>query len=397
MAEPAGAPVTFPWIYGAWRRAEDWIPHGGSSPTGAGRDGRRGSGAGRPRTRLPAPACGSGFSRWRPSVGSGVAAMARRPGPQQQYTHSARSSAAACHCSRAWPRTKRPDAERTAQRVEGGRECRCGGPLGASAGTPSTEDGHQMPFGVSGAQAGTKPPCGDLTLTPGLATTVRAREVRPFEGLVSVPGFQFWLLKPLLTLLATGEPVAPRPIRRRGGPPRRGSPSDACRDARQRVRHRGSHHRPRPHRQPRTAPVRDRRSHLLHLVRPGHTGPSRHPRPQRASDLRVPGHRSAGACDRHPGPARRRGPATAVISLIDPAKPASVRSSFCNQIHFSWTKRQRRGGSRNIPTRGCCPSPTPMRLSALSSNGSNPGTCRAVAADRPETRAPVRGRFPGTA
>ncbi|MCY0931502.1 organomercurial lyase [Streptomyces sp. H27-H1] len=61
---------------------------------------------------------------------------------------------------------------------------------------------------------------------------------------------------------------------------------------------------------------------------------SRRPRSHREGDLPVPGHRGAGPPHRHAHGPIVVEPAGAVVSLLIPGAPSSVRASFCDQVHF---------------------------------------------------------------
>ncbi|MBC9723784.1 organomercurial lyase MerB [Streptomyces sp. TRM68367] len=148
------------------------------------------------------------------------------------------------------------------------------------------------------------------------------------------PGVKLWLLRPLLTLLATGEPVTLDQLAAQAG-----RPVDAIREAladmpdteydtQGRIIGNGLTHNPTPHRY-------EANNHTLYawcamdtLVFPaiiGHTA-------QVASPCRATGEpvRLTVTPD---GPTNVE-PATAVVSVVTPDAPTSVRAAFCNQVHF---------------------------------------------------------------
>lgn len=148
------------------------------------------------------------------------------------------------------------------------------------------------------------------------------------------PGVKLWLLRPLLTLLAAGEPVTVDQLADRAG-----RTTDEIRkaladmpdteyDTEGRIIGNGLTHNPTPHRyqtNDRTLYAWCAMDTLVFPAIIGHTA-------QVTSPCRATGEpvRLTVTPD---GPTSVE-PATAVVSVVTPDASTSVRASFCNQVHF---------------------------------------------------------------
>nr|WP_302170025.1 organomercurial lyase MerB [Streptomyces sp. TBY4] len=148
------------------------------------------------------------------------------------------------------------------------------------------------------------------------------------------PGVKLWLLHPLLTLLAAGEPVAVDQLADRAG-----RTADEIRqaladmpdteyDTDGRIIGNGLTQNPTPHRYETGGRTLYTWCALDTLVFPaiiGHTAQVTSPCWATGEPVRL--------TVTPDGPTHVE-PATAVVSLVTPDAPASVRVSFCNQVHF---------------------------------------------------------------
>ncbi|MFC9543032.1 organomercurial lyase MerB [Streptomyces sp. NPDC056956] len=154
------------------------------------------------------------------------------------------------------------------------------------------------------------------------------------DSLTSAPGLELALLRPLLTLLAAGEPVTVDQLATEAGRTREEirqaltAMPDTEYDAEGRITGYGLTLNPTPHRYETDGRTLYTWCALDTLVFPavlGHT--ARVASPCRATGepvrLTVP----------PDGPTEVE-PATAVVSLVACEAPASIRTSFCNEIHF---------------------------------------------------------------
>ncbi|WP_151482142.1 organomercurial lyase MerB [Streptomyces albicerus] len=165
-------------------------------------------------------------------------------------------------------------------------------------------------------------------------TDTQEMAARFTETVNRAPGVKLWLLRPLLTLLATGEPVTPDQLAAQAG-----RPVNAIREALAdmpdteydtvgRIIGNGLTHNPTPHRYQtgdRTLYAWCAMDTLVFPATIGHTA-------QVTSPCRATGepvHLTV-APD---GPTDVE-PAGAVVSVVAPDAPTSVRAAFCNQVHF---------------------------------------------------------------
>ncbi|EGX54845.1 alkylmercury lyase [Streptomyces zinciresistens K42] len=148
------------------------------------------------------------------------------------------------------------------------------------------------------------------------------------------PGVKLWLLRPLLTLLATGEPVTVDQLAAQAGRTvdeireALADMADTEYDTQGRIIGNGLTHNPTPHRYETGGRTLYAWCAMDTLVFPailGHT--ARVTSPCRATGEPV---RLTVTPD---GPTHVE-PATAVVSLVTPDAPSSVRAAFCNQVHF---------------------------------------------------------------
>ncbi|MDI3389128.1 organomercurial lyase MerB [Streptomyces sp. B-S-A8] len=148
------------------------------------------------------------------------------------------------------------------------------------------------------------------------------------------PGVKLWLLRPLLTLLATGAPVTIDRLARQAGRTVQeirealADMPDTEYDTAGRIIGNGLTHNPTPHRYEADGRTLYAWCAMDTLVFPaviGHTA-------QVTSPCRATGEpvRLTVTPD---GPTDVE-PATAVVSVVTPDAPASVRAAFCNQVHF---------------------------------------------------------------
>lgn len=154
------------------------------------------------------------------------------------------------------------------------------------------------------------------------------------DALTSAPGLELALLRPLLTLLAAGEPVTVDQLAARVGRPVEeigqalAAMPDTEYDAQGRITGYGLTLNPTPHRYETDGRTLYTWCALDTLVFPailGHTAQVTSPCGSTGEPVRLtvtPG-----------GPADVE-PATAVVSLVACQAPASIRTSFCNEIHF---------------------------------------------------------------
>ncbi|MFH9071387.1 organomercurial lyase MerB [Streptomyces alboflavus] len=154
------------------------------------------------------------------------------------------------------------------------------------------------------------------------------------EALSNAPGLRMWLVRPLQTLLSSGEPVTVEQLATQTGRPAEeiraalAAMPDTEYDAQGRIIGYGLTFNPTPHRY-------ETRGHTFYtwcaldtLAFPAVLGhPARVTSPCRATGEPV---RLTATPD---GPTDVE-PATAVVSLVTPDAPTSVRASFCNQVHF---------------------------------------------------------------
>ncbi|MFG2523532.1 organomercurial lyase MerB [Streptomyces sp. NPDC048527] len=154
------------------------------------------------------------------------------------------------------------------------------------------------------------------------------------DSLTSAPGLRMWLVRPLQTLLAAGEPVSITRLAAQAGRPEGeirealAAMPDTEYDAERRVIGFGLTFNPTPHRYETGGRTFYTWCALDTLAFPavlGHTA-------QVTSPCRATGEpvRLTVTPD---GPTDVE-PATAVVSLVTPDAPTSVRASFCNQVHF---------------------------------------------------------------
>ncbi|MEU9426253.1 organomercurial lyase MerB [Streptomyces sp. NPDC048342] len=148
------------------------------------------------------------------------------------------------------------------------------------------------------------------------------------------PGVKLWLLRPLLTLLAGGEPVTVDRLAAQAGRTEDeirevlADMPDTEYDTEGRIIGNGLTHNPTPHRYETSGRTLYAWCAMDTLVFPamvGHTA-------QVTSPCRATGEpvRLTVTPD---GPTHVE-PATAVVSVVTPDAPTSVRAAFCNQVHF---------------------------------------------------------------
>ncbi|WP_331753227.1 organomercurial lyase MerB (plasmid) [Streptomyces sp. NBC_00637] len=153
-------------------------------------------------------------------------------------------------------------------------------------------------------------------------------------SLTSSPGLHMWLVRPLQTLLATGEPVTITALAAQAGRPEAeirealAAMPDTEYDAEGRIIGFGLTFNPTPHRY-------ETRGHTFYtwcaldtLAFPAvldHTAQVTSPCRATGEPVRL---------TVTPDGVTNVEPATAVVSLVTPDAPTSVRASFCNQVHF---------------------------------------------------------------
>lgn len=148
------------------------------------------------------------------------------------------------------------------------------------------------------------------------------------------PGANIWLLRPLLTLLATGEPVTVDQLATRAdrttGEIRQALADmpDTEYDTDGRIIGGGLTHNPTPHRYETGGRTLYTWCALDTLVFPAITGHTA----QVTSPCRATGEPVRLTVT--PGGPTQVEPAGAVVSLVTPDTPTSIRASFCNQVHF---------------------------------------------------------------
>ncbi|MFG2683072.1 organomercurial lyase MerB [Streptomyces sp. NPDC048392] len=153
-------------------------------------------------------------------------------------------------------------------------------------------------------------------------------------SLTSSPGLRMWLVRPLQTLLATGEPVTIPALADQAGRPEAeirealAAMPDTEYDAEGRIIGFGLTFNPTPHRYETGGHTFYTWCALDTLAFPavlGHTAKVTSPCRATGEPVRLTA-TPEGPIDVEP--------TTAVVSLVAPDAPTTVRSSFCNQVHF---------------------------------------------------------------
>ncbi|EHY87499.1 organomercurial lyase MerB [Saccharomonospora azurea] len=148
------------------------------------------------------------------------------------------------------------------------------------------------------------------------------------------PGVKLWLLRPLLTLLATGEPVTIEQLASQAGRTAEeirealADMPDTEYDSEGRIIGNGLTHNPTPHRYQtgdRTLYAWCAMDTLVFPAIIGHTAHVTSPCRATGEPVRL---------TVTPGGLTGVEPAGAVVSLVTPDAPTSVRAAFCNQVHF---------------------------------------------------------------
>ncbi|MBT2490754.1 organomercurial lyase MerB [Streptomyces sp. ISL-96] len=165
-------------------------------------------------------------------------------------------------------------------------------------------------------------------------TDIQQFATRFNDSLSAAPGAHFWLLRPLLTLLAAGEPVTVDQLAAAAGRPAEevrqtlATMSDTEYDSDGRIIGYGITFNPTPHRYE----TGDRTFYtwcaLDTLALPAFLGKTAH--------VTSPCHGTGEPVRLTVAPDEVTSvePATAVVSLVTPDAPTSIRSSFCDQSHF---------------------------------------------------------------
>ncbi|MBC9724993.1 organomercurial lyase MerB [Streptomyces sp. TRM68367] len=153
-------------------------------------------------------------------------------------------------------------------------------------------------------------------------------------SLSNAPGLRMWLVRPLQTLLAAGHPVTIEQLAARAGRPAQeirealAAMPDTEYDAEGRIIGYGLTFNPTPHRYEVNGRTFYTWCALDTLAFPailGHTAQVTSPCRATGEPVRL---------TVTPDGPREVEPATAVVSLVTPDAPTSVRISFCNQVHF---------------------------------------------------------------
>jgi alkylmercury lyase len=214
---------------------------------------------------------------------------------------------------------------------------------------------------------------------PAVDTDTQQFAARFVNSLTGSPSLHMWLVRPLQTLLVAGEPVTVAALaaeaRRTEEEIREAlaTMQDTEYDAEGRIVGFGLTFNPTPHRYQTNGRTLFTWCALDTLVFPavlGHTA-------QVTSPCRATGEpvRLTATPD---GPTNVE-PATAVVSLVAPDAPSSVRTSFCNQVHFFASAEAAKGwltehpDARVLPVADAFEIGRPVIEQILSSGG--PGTC----------------------
>jgi alkylmercury lyase len=167
-----------------------------------------------------------------------------------------------------------------------------------------------------------------------MGTDIQNLAARFTDTVDRAPGVKLWLLRPLLTLLATGEPVTVDQLAARAGRPVKeirealADMSDTEYDTEGRIIGNGLTANPTPHRYQaggRTLYAWCAMDTLGFPAILGHTAQVTSPCRGTGEPIRL--------TVTPDGPTDVE-PATAVVSVVTPDAPASVRAAFCNQVHF---------------------------------------------------------------